>query len=174
MSDVLEPRGGPPPLRSLGLVLHRDGRFLHEGQPVTNRRLLAAFDRGVRWLPAEGKYVVTLGHFRGQVDVEEAGFFVRGVDLAKGSIALSDGTQDRLEAASLRASALDPDVLLCTVKRDLTPFGVPARFLRSAQAELLAAVEGEPDALVLRVAGTTHPLPSALSSPSQSQERPFS
>lgn len=174
MSDVLEPRGGPPPLRSLGLVLHRDGRFLHEGQPVTNRRLLAAFDRGVRWLPAEGKYVVTLGHFRGQVDVEEAGFFVRGVDLATGSIALSDGTQDRLEPASLRASALDPDVLLCTVKRDLTPFGVPARFLRSAQAELLAAVEEQAGALVLRIAGTTHPLPSALSSPSQSQERPSS
>jgi hypothetical protein len=140
-------------------VLHRDGRFLHEGGPVTNRRLLAAFERGVRWLPAEGKYVVMLGHFRGQVDVEEAGFFVRGVDLDAGRVALSDGSQDRFELASLRASTLDPDVLLCTVKRDLTPYGVAARFTRSAQAELLVAVEEQEGALLLRVAGATHELP---------------
>jgi hypothetical protein len=145
---------GPPPLRSLGLVLHRDGRFLHEGAPVTNRRLRAAFDRGVRWLPAEGKYVVTLGHFRGQVDVEEAGFFVRSLDLARGTIALSDRTEEALDAASLRASALDPDVLLCTVKRALTPYGVPARFERGAQAELLAALEqGEDGGWVLPIVG---------------------
>jgi hypothetical protein len=159
LSDAIGPRGGPPPLRSLGLVLHRDGHFLHEGHPITNLRLRAAFDRGVRWLPAEGKYVVTLGHFRGQVDIEEAGFFVRSVDLATGSLTLSDGTRDRLEPASLRASVLDPDVLLCTVKQDSTPFGLPARFTRSAQAELLAAVEDEAGSLVLRVAGTTYAVP---------------
>lgn len=163
MSAASEPRGGPPPLRSLGLVLHRDGRFLHEGGAVTNRRLLAAFERGVRWLPAEGKYVVTLGHFRGQVDVEETGFFVHSVDLDAGTLVLSDGTQDRLDPASLRASALDPDVVLCTVKRDLTPFGVAARFQRSAQAELLGAVEEQGGALLLRVAGATHVVPPALS-----------
>lgn len=151
--------GGPPPLRSLGLVLTRDGRFLHEGHPVTNRRLRAAFDRGVRWLPSEGKYVVMVGSFRGQLDVEEAGFFVRSVDLAAGRVALSDGTQDRLEPASLRTSALDRDVVLCTVKRDMTSYGVPARFTRSAQAELLAAVEEEANARVLRVAGVDHLLP---------------
>jgi hypothetical protein len=162
LSDAPGPRGGPPPLRSLGLVLHRDGRFLHEGHPVTNRRLRAAFDRGVRWLPADGKYVVTLGHFRGQVDVEEAGFFVRSIDLATGRIALSDGTEDRLEPASLRASALDPDVLLCTVKRDLGPFGVPARFSRSAQAELLAAVEESGAGLVLRIAGENYAVSPGL------------
>lgn len=155
MSETL---AGPPPLRSLGLVLHRDGRFLHAGQPVTNLRLRAAFDRGVRWLPEVGKYVVTLGHFRGQVDVEETGFFVRSVDVATGSVQLSDATRDRLEPASLRASNLDADVLLCTVKRGLTPFGVPARFTHAAQAELLAAVEEVAGAPVLRVAGTSHVL----------------
>ncbi len=55
----------------------------HEGQAIAHRRLRAAFERGVRYLPAAGKYVVQLGHFRGQLDVEECGFFVRGVDLAK-------------------------------------------------------------------------------------------
>ena len=155
---------GPPPLRSFGLVLHRDGCFLHEGEPVTNARLRAAFERGVRWLPAEGKYVVTLGPFRGQVDVEEAGFFVEDVDLADGTVALSDRTREPLDVASLRASALDPDALLCTVKRSLAPGGLPARFTRGAQAALLGAVEESDAGLVVAIAGRREPLPAALQS----------
>jgi hypothetical protein len=150
---------GPPPLRSLGLVLHHDGRFTHEGQPIANRRLLAIFERGVRYLPGEGKYVVQVGHFRGQLDVEEAGFFVRSVDLASGSLALSDGGCDRLDPASLRASALDADALLCTVKRSLVAHGLAARFTRAAQAELLLGVEEREAGFALRVAGTWHALP---------------
>lgn len=151
---------GPPPLRSLGLILHRDGRLLHEGQPIRNARLLAAFERGVRYLPAEGKFVVTLGHFRGQLDVEECGFFVRSVDLATGMIALSDGTEERLDPASLRTSSLDADVLLCTVKRDLVAHGLRARLLRSAQAELLLGVEEADAGPALRIAGALQPLPA--------------
>jgi hypothetical protein len=156
---VSVPGAGPPPLRSLGLVLHRDGRFTHEGQPIRHEKLRAAFERGVRWLPREGKYVVTLGHFRGQLDVEEAGFFVRSVDLERGTLALSDGTRESLEPGSLRTSALDRDALLCTVKRDVAPFGLPARFTRSAQAELLAAVERDGEGYALRLAGALHALP---------------
>jgi hypothetical protein len=161
LSDSKPQSQGPPPLRSLGLVLHRDGRLLHEGQPIRNARLRATFERGVRYLPTEGKYVVTLGQFRGQVDVEECGFFVRSVDLASGSIALSDGSEERLDPASLRVSALDAGALLCTVKRDLVAYGVPARFLRSAQAELLLGVEetGE-GGYALVVAGAAHDLPA--------------
>lgn len=149
----------PPPLRSLGLVLHRDGRFSHEGQPIANRRLRAAFERGVRYLPGEGKYVVQLRHFRAQLDVEEAGFFVRSVDLVSGSLALSDGSRDRLDPASLRGSALDADALLCTVKCDQVAHGLPARFTHSAQAELLLGVEEGAGGLALRVAGAWSALP---------------
>lgn len=157
-------RPGPPPLRSLDLVLHRDGRFTHEGAPIRNRKLRAAFERGVRYLPEEGKYVVQLGRFRGQLEVEEAGFFVRAVDLAAGEVALSDGTRERLDPASLRASPLDPDALLCTVKRELVPGGVPARFTHGAQAELLLGVADEGGILVLRIAGTAEVLPARLQS----------
>ena len=149
----------PPRLRSLGLVLHRDGRFSHEGQPIANRRLHAAFERGVRYLPGDGKYVVQLRHFRGQLDVEEAGFFVRSVDLESGGLALSDGSRDRLDPASLRGSALDADALLCTVKRDRVAHGLPARFTHSAQAELLLGVEEREGRFALRVAGTWNALP---------------
>lgn len=143
----------PPPLRPFGLALHHDGRFTHEGVPITHARLRAAFDRGVRYLPDAATYVVQIGRFRGQVEVEEAGFFVRSVDLTRGTVALSDGSEDALEVASLRASPLD-GALLATVKRALVPDGLPARFGHAAQAELLGAAEsGEGDAVWLRIAG---------------------
>jgi hypothetical protein len=156
-------RPGPPPLRPFGLLLHRDGRFTHEGHPIANARLRALFERSVRYLPEEGKYVVQVGHFRGQLEVEEAGFFVRSVDLARGTLALSDRSEEALDPATLRPSAADPDVWLCTVKRELAPpDGLPARFERSAQAELLLAIEWVGDALCLRVAGELRALPPGL------------
>ena len=150
---------GPPPLRPFGLVLHRDGRFTHEGFPIQNARLRALFERSVRYLPEEGKYVVQVAHFRGQVEVEEAGFFVRALDLARGIVALSDHSEEPLDPASLRPSPRDPDALLCTVKRALVSGGLPARFERGAQAELLLAVEDTPAGPALRMGGGLCPLP---------------
>ena len=60
-------RGGPPPLEPFGLVLHHDGRFTHEGQPIGNRRLREHFERNVEYLAPEHKYIVRLQHFRGEV-----------------------------------------------------------------------------------------------------------
>ena len=85
---------GPPPLRPFGLVLCHDGQFLHEGQPIANRRLREHLERSVEYLVEEQKYIVRLGHFRGQIDVQEAGFFVRAIDLETGRISLSDGTTE--------------------------------------------------------------------------------
>jgi hypothetical protein len=152
--------GAPPPLRPFGLVLHHDGSWTHEGEPVTNRRLREHFDRSVRWLPDEGKYVVVLRHFRGEVEVEEAGFFVRSFDAETGQVRLSDGSCEALDPASLRRSPRD-GAWLCSVKRDLAAGGLPARFTHAAHAELLAAVEGgdgEPPRLRLR--GTLRALPA--------------
>lgn len=152
---------GPPPLRPFGLVLHHDGRWTHEGLPLLNRRLRAAFDRAVRYLPEEGKYVVQLGRYRGQIEVEEAAFFVRAFDAASGRIDLSDGSHEGLDLASLRVSPRD-GALLCSVKRDLAPDGLPARFRHAAQAELLLAVEDTPGGPALRLAGALEPLPDSV------------
>jgi hypothetical protein len=151
---------GPPPLRPFGLVLHRDGRFTHEGCPLVNARLRTLFERSVRYLPDEGKYVVQVQRYRGQLEVEEAGFFVRAVDLARATLALSDRSEEPLDPATLRPSPRDPDALLCTVKRGLAPGGLPARFERGAQAELLLAVEETSEGPALRVAGALRPLPA--------------
>jgi len=154
-------RSGPPPLRSFGLVLHRDGRWTHEGVPITNRKLRELFDRSVRFLPEEGKYVVQVGRFRGQVDPEETGFFVVDVDPEAGTVGLSDRSTEPLDVASLRPSPRD-GALLCTVKRDVVPEGLPARFLHGAQARLLGAAEPGASGPALRWAGRRVPLPRIL------------
>ncbi len=152
------PRPGPPPLRPFGLVLHRDGSWTHEGVPIRNRKLRAAFDRSVRYAAEEGVFVVQLGRFRGQIEVEEAPFFVRVFDAATGELRLSDGSREMLDLMSLRMSTHD-GALLCTVKRDVSPQGLPARFFQSAQAELLCAVEETPAGLRLRARGALHRIP---------------
>ena len=150
---------GPPPLRPFGLVLHHDGRWTHEGVPITNTKLRAAFDRSVRYLPDVARYVVQLGHFRGQIELEEAGFFVRSFDAPSGLLSLSDGTQPRLSVASLRVSPID-GALLCSVKHDLVPEGLAARFGHAAQAELWNAVEEAPEGPCLRSVGVSTRLPA--------------
>ena len=125
---------------------------------MLNRKLRAAFDRSVRYLPDEDKYVVQLGRFRGQIELEEAGFFVRSFDAESGSVRLSDGSDEHLDPASLRTSPLD-GALLCTVKRELVAEGLAARFDHSTQADLLLAVEEEGGALRLRICGALHAIP---------------
>jgi hypothetical protein len=154
-------RGRPPPLRPFGLRLHHDGRWSHEGQPIRNRRLREHFDQSVAYLPEDRKYVVTLHHFRGEIEVEEAAFFVRAFDAASGRIALSDRSDERLDPGSLALSPLD-GALLCRVKRELAPAGLLARFSHGAHAELMGAVEETAEDLALRMAGTLHRLPPPL------------
>jgi hypothetical protein len=139
-------------------VLHHDGRWSHEGAPILHRGIREHFDRNVKYLPDERKFVVALRHFRGEIVVEEAAFFVRAVDLARGEIALSDGTREPLDVASLRVSPRD-GALLCRVKPALAPGGLAARFLHGAQAELLAALEPDGDGFALPLAGRRERVP---------------
>ncbi len=146
---------GPPPLEPFGLVLHHDGSWTHEGQPVLNRKLRERFDRAVRYLPAEAKYVVQIAHFRGEIEVEEAGFFVRLFDPDTGEIRLSDLSSEPLDVATLRLSARD-GALLCRVKCNVTREGLDARFSHAAHAEFMNAVEEDGRSVV--IAGQARPL----------------
>ncbi len=152
---------GPPPLAPFDLVLHHDGGWSHEGVPFRNKKLREAFDRGVVFLPEEGedgKFVVVLRHFRGEIIIEEAGFFVRDYDPPTGKITLSDRSVEALDVGSLRPSPID-GALLCTIKLDLNRAGLVARFCHSAQSELLNAVEDGADGPALRFGGGEHTLP---------------
>jgi hypothetical protein len=149
---------GPPPLRPFGLVLHHDGRFTHEGEPILNRRLRQHFDRSVEYLVEEQKYIVRLQHFRGEVEVEEAAFFVREVDLERGELVLSDGTREGFELETLELSPID-GALLCRVKRALVAAGLWARFTHASQAELLQAAEPEGEGFTVEIAGRRRAFP---------------
>ncbi len=153
-----EAPAGPPPLRPFGLRLHHDGRFSHEGEPILHAKLRAHFERSVAYLPDEEKFVVRLGRFRGQIEVEEAGFFVRSFDPATGEIALSDASRERLDPTGLAASPID-GALLCRVKRGLVVEGLLARFMPGAQAELLLAVESDDAGLWLPIGSERVALP---------------
>jgi len=151
-------RGGPPPLSAFGLVLHHDGSWTHEGDPITHAKLRRHFDRNVRYLPAEQKYVVTLRHFRGEIAVEEAAFFVRAFEPGSARITLSDRSEETLDPVTLAPSPID-GALLCRVKRDLAPGGLLARFTHAAQADLLNAVDASRSGVRLRVGGVWRDLP---------------
>ena len=129
-----------PRLIPFGLVLHHDGKWSHEGQPILNRRLREKFDRSVVYLANQGKFVVQVGRFKGEIEVEEAAFFVRMVDLPKGELKISDGTMERLDASTLHWSRID-GALLCKIGRPGSTEGVLARFDHSPHAELLLSIE---------------------------------
>ncbi|MDG2050628.1 MAG: hypothetical protein P8M78_10740 [Myxococcota bacterium] len=155
-------QSGPPPLHPFGLVLHRSGTWSHEGQPILNRRLRERFDRSVVYLPDEQSYIVQIGRFRGLIEVEETGFFVREVDLVQGEVSLSDGTRDALDVSKLTLSPWD-GALVARVKTSLDAQGLPARFFHGPQAELLSAVDfSEQGEVGVRIAGGWSLLPAGL------------
>ncbi len=138
------PPQGPPPLRPTGLILRRDGTFEHEGSCVTHPKLHRAFLRGVRFLDDEDVWIVQIGRFRGQIEVEEIPFWVVAYDPATGAVQLTDGSTEPLACGTLE---VDPDeVLRCRVKGRF-----PARFTRTGQAHLLDALELREGAWVLRL-----------------------
>jgi hypothetical protein len=132
-------------------VLHRDGTFSHEGIRVTHPKLHAVLLRGVAFSEEDGVFITRLGHFRGQIEVEDTPFFVVAYDPDTGEIDLSDRTSEPLRVETL---TLDPDgVLRCQVKG-----AFPARFTRTGQAHLLAQVEPRDGGLSLRLGRDWIPL----------------
>ena len=103
--------------------------------------------------------MVQLGRFRGEIEVEEAGFFVLSFDAPTGELRLSDRTTERLDPSTLSTSPHD-GALLCRVKPDLAPGGLLARFSHAAQAELLLHVEETGAGYVLKSGGGRLPVPN--------------
>ena len=128
-------------------------QFWHEGSRVSHPGLYRAFLRGVRFLEEEGVFVVQLGHFRGQIEVEDTPFWVVAYDPDSGEIDLTDQSREPLQVDSLRT---DPDdVLRCTVKGRF-----PARFTHAGQAHLLDAIDAKSTGICVRAGDRWLPIPA--------------
>jgi hypothetical protein len=122
------------------------GTFWHDGQRVTHPGLAEAF---ARWLDIDdetGRYVVKNAVNWVFVTVEDAPLIVRSVD-DELVLALSDGSREPLDRATLRVDA--DDVPYCDVRGGR----LPARFAPQAAFALFERIGAEGLRRVPRGAG---------------------
>lgn len=132
-------------LQEIDLRLDREGRWFHEGDPVTHEGLAAALHRWIDRDDETGRYIVRSSDQWCFIEVEDAPFIVRAVTLEgqgrdqRVQLRLSNGTVEELDYATLRQA---PDnVLYATVKEGR----FPARFSRSAYYRLAETMELDGD-----------------------------
>jgi hypothetical protein len=116
--------------------LDKEGRWYHEGVEITHKLTADLFSRSVEKDPAGG-YRLVVGPEWSPIEVEDTPFMVRRVEIEadRAVIRLNDGTEEELEAATLRVGG--ENVLYCKVKNG----EFPARFLRPAYYQLMQALE---------------------------------
>lgn len=124
----------PPPGRSREstIRLDRNGRFWHDGDPITHAGMTAAFSSWIARHPDDGRYILSNGYDWTYFEVEDVPFFVRGVRDEGGQpvLALSDGSEEPLEAGALVLG--ERDALYAAVKHGQ----FEARFMPAAQTAL--------------------------------------
>lgn len=140
----------PPPGRSREstIVLTRDGRFFHDGAPVTHPGMRRAFASWLTRHPDDGRYILSNGYDWTYLSVEGASRFVQSVQAGaeRPSVALLDGQELALDPAAV---SCDPDGQLWL----LLPDGERARFTPAAQLELSPWLEERDGAVGLNIAG---------------------
>jgi hypothetical protein len=122
-----------------GLSIDDEGRFLHRGEVITHARTREVLWRSLERTP-DGRWLVRVGRESGYVSVVETPWIVRAIADGPGAepiLALSDGTSEPLDPASLRLGG--DGILRCAVKG-----GAPARFARAAQLSLGLRLEEDP------------------------------
>jgi hypothetical protein len=140
----------PPPGFSRETTIVRDaaGRWSQDGVPLEHPNLVRAFDA---WVDRADDGRLCLRNALGwaYVTIEGAPLFVRSLGITRDgvSLRLSDGREERLDAATLRVG---PDgALHC----DARGGRLAARFDRHAQTQLAALLEEDDDGVYLNVDG---------------------
>lgn len=138
-----------------GLVLDRQGRWLHDGIPVEHPRIVEVFSHGLERDP-QGRYVLRVGADWCFVTVEDAATQVISARVEEGGgevgLVLSNGRAEILRPGTL---AQRGGVLYCETETRLL-----ARFTSVAQSALAPLLDERPGGYVLLVAGTEHPIAS--------------
>ncbi len=130
-------------LRRSGIRIDREGRFIHEGGEVTHDGFKRALYRWLDRLP-DGRYILRLDDKRyAYLDVDDTPLVARAARVdTDGTVwlALSDGTEERLDTATLIADAAG------TLRAKVRGGRLEARLATSALAAL-------PDALLAALPG---------------------
>lgn len=150
----------PPPegrSRESTIVLDARGRFTHDGVPVEHAGMARAFASWIARHPDDGRYILNNGWDWTYFRVEDVPYFVVSLrdDAGRPTLVLSDGSEEPLSPAGLRAGA--GDALYVSVKGG----AFDARFSREGQLGLAPwLVEGPDGALELSILGARYPLSS--------------
>lgn len=166
----MQPPSGQPPIgkrwhtrEDSGIRLDKGLRWWHDDEPIEHPKIIELFNTSLV-LDDDGRYQLRVGQDWCFIQVEDAAYEVRTVDLTpdeRVSVRLSDRTAEALDTATL---AMEPDgVFSCRVKRGRAK----ARFSRDAQYQLGALLEeGEGGRLFLRTGEHRVALPVSLEQPS--------
>ncbi len=131
--------------RESTIVLDKQGRFFHDGEPITRASMAEAFSQWIRRHPDDGRFILSNDYDWTYLTIEDAPFFVRSLRIEPTGIILrlSDGSEEPLQKAGLRSG--EDDALYCLVKDGQ----FEARFTPAAQTMLAPALEEDADGRVL-------------------------
>lgn len=138
--------------RKSTIRLDAEGRFWHEGAPVTHPGLSAALHGWIRRHPDDGRFILTNGYDWTYFSVDDAPFVVRSIRLEPSRVvlALSDGTEEPWDPRQARVGATG--AVYTAVKRGAPGGPYEAKFTRHAQTSLEPIlVDGQRPAV--RIAG---------------------
>ena len=163
---MTQPPSGTPPFgkrwhtrEDSGIRLDARLRWWHDDEPIEHPRIIELFNSSLV-LDEQGRYQLQIGKDWCYVQVEDAAYEVRTVDVTpdeRVSVRLSDRTAEALEPTTLAVDA--EGVLSCGVKGGRAR----ARFSRDAQYQLGQLLEQEPGGgLVLCAGGRRLPMPVSL------------
>jgi hypothetical protein len=135
--------------RESTIRLDGDGYFHHAGERVEHPKLAQALHTWIARHPDDARYILTNGYDWTYFVVDDVPFFVRAVRDEGGDaiLVLSDGTEEALDPASVRAN--ERGELYLTVKRDAPGGPFDAKMTRHAQTQLAPFLRADGDAVVL-------------------------
>jgi hypothetical protein len=143
--------------RESSIVLDTEGRFSHDGVPVTHPGMARAFASWIDRHPEDGRFILNNGYDWTYFRVEDVPYFVRGVREEGGQLwlQLSDGSESPLDPQTLAEGARG--ALYTAVKERK----FRARFTPAAQTALAPWLSSSGNGrLFLEFAGSRHALPN--------------
>jgi hypothetical protein len=142
--------------RESSIVLGKEGRFFHEGEPVAHPGMHRAFASWLRRHPDDGRYILSNGYDWTYLTVEGPSRFVQSVRNVDGrpQLELLDGLEARLDPSALRVDAQG------RLSVGLAE-GEPATFTAAAQLQLAPWLEERAGNIGISVNGEFSPIASS-------------